>query len=119
MNQSVEVNANEANAFNALAMVEVELQNYDNAQTLLARALSINPKDPYFLNNRGYIFLLTDQMQKAKEDIDLSITLDPYNGWAYRNKGIYYLRSGQYDDALRLLKRAETSHSFIEKVDFF
>ena len=76
-------------------------------------------RDRAFRNERGYIFLLTDQMQKAKEDIDLSITLDPYNGWAYRNKGIYYLRSGQYDDALRLLKRAETSDSFIEKVDFF
>jgi tetratricopeptide (TPR) repeat protein len=100
-------------------MVEVELENYDDAKTLLSKALSLSPNDPYFLNNRGYIFLLTNEMDQAKEDIDLSITLDPYNGWAYRNKGIYYLRSGQLDDALRLLKRAESSDGFIEKVNFF
>jgi tetratricopeptide (TPR) repeat protein len=58
-------------------------------------------------------------MDKARADIDLSITIDPYNGWAYRNKGIYYLMEQKYDDAIRLLKRAESSDSFIEKLNFF
>ena len=50
------VNDEEANAFNALAMVEVELKNYRKASELLSKALSIDPDDPYFLNNRGYLF---------------------------------------------------------------
>jgi tetratricopeptide (TPR) repeat protein len=58
-------------------------------------------------------------MDKARADIDLSITIDPYNGWAYRNKGIYYLMEQKYNDAVRLLKRAESGDSFIEKIYFF
>ena len=58
-------------------------------------------------------------MDKALADIDLSITLDPYNGWAYRNKGIYYLMQKRYEDAVRLLKRAESSDSFIEKIYYY
>ena len=119
LDRALELNAEEANAFNALAMVEVELKNYPKASGMLSKALSINPDDPYFLNNRGYLFLLTNQMDKAKADIDLSITLDPYNGWAYRNKGIYYLMEKRYEDAIRLLKRAESSDSFIEKIYYY
>ena len=63
--------------------------------------------------------MLSNETEKARADIDRSIALDPYNGWAYRNKGIYYLMEQRYDDAIRLLKRAESSDSFIEKVYFF
>lgn len=58
-------------------------------------------------------------MEKALTDINLSITLDPYNGWAYRNKGLYYLMSKRYEDAIRLLQRAESIDPFIEKVYLF
>ena len=58
-------------------------------------------------------------MENALSDINLSITLDPYNGWAYRNKGIYYLMTKKYEDALRLLQRAESIDPFIEKIYFY
>ena len=59
---------------------------------------------------------MTNQIEKARADINQSITLDPYNGWAYRNKGIYYLMEKEYEDAISLLIRAESSDPFIEKV---
>ena len=84
-------------------MIEIERHSYDQASTHLANALTLKPDDPFFLNNRGYLHLLNKDLTKAKEDIDLSISLDPYNGWAYRNKGLYYLRTGNTEDAIRLL----------------
>jgi Flp pilus assembly protein TadD len=119
LQNALSLDQKQANAFNALAMVEIELKNYEEAKKQLASALSIHPKDPYFLNNRGYIFLLNGEVDKALEDINLSITLDPYNGWAYRNKGIYYLMTRKYEDAVRLLKRAEASDQFVEKIDLY
>jgi len=59
---------------------------------------------------------MTNELEKAHADIDQSISLDPYNAWAYRNKGIYYLMTKQYDDALRVLKQAESMDPFIDKV---
>ena len=59
---------------------------------------------------------MTNELEKARNDIDQSITQDPYNGWAYRNKGIYYLMTKQYDDAVRVLKQAEAMDPFIDKV---
>jgi tetratricopeptide (TPR) repeat protein len=59
---------------------------------------------------------MTNKLDKARTDIDESISTDPYNAWAYRNKGIYYLMLHQYDDALRVLKQAESMDPFIDKV---
>ena len=114
LNRSIETDPKEANALNALAMVEAELKNYRRAHELLNKALAMQHRDPYFLNNRGYVFLLMNQPDSAIQDIDVSITLDPYNGWAYRNKGIYYLKSGRYEEAIRLLLRAESSDPYIQ-----
>jgi len=46
-------------------------------------------------------------LDKAETDINQSIELDPYNGWAYRNKGIFYFMKGDYPSAQRLLVQAE------------
>ena len=54
------------------------------------------------------------EVEKAREDIDLSITLDPYNAWAYRNKGLYNLIKGNTAEAIRLLKRVEEMDPFVE-----
>jgi tetratricopeptide (TPR) repeat protein len=58
-------------------------------------------------------------MEAAKEDIDMSISLDPYNGWAYRNKGIYYLKVGLLDDAIRSFRQAEDMDPFIERIYYY
>ncbi|MDZ7650046.1 MAG: tetratricopeptide repeat protein [Cytophagales bacterium] len=64
------------------------------------------PRQPYFLNNRGFIYLSMNDYEKAEQDINDSIGLDPYNAWAYRNKGILYLIRKDYKSAERLLKQA-------------
>jgi Flp pilus assembly protein TadD len=72
----------------------------------IGKALALRPGDPYFLNNRGYVLLMMGRLPEALEDIDKSIVGDPRNAWAYRNKGIYYYKSGDYANAVRLLERA-------------
>lgn len=94
-------------AYNTLSMIAVDMTQYDEALSFIRKALQLSPKDPYILNNRGYIYLLTGKLNEAITDINESITLDPYNGWAYRNKGIYYLMKKEPVAAVRLLKHAE------------
>jgi tetratricopeptide (TPR) repeat protein len=55
-------------------------------------------------------------IDKGKEDIDLSISLDPYNAWAYRNKGLYYLMTNNTKEAIRLLEQAVDMDPFVENL---
>lgn len=103
----------EGNIYNSLALIEADRQNYAGALAYAGKALGFKKMDPYFLNNRGYIYLMQGEMDKALEDINMSITLDPYNAWAYRNKGIYYLKLEDFQSAQRLLKQAESMDEYL------
>ncbi|MEQ8238275.1 MAG: tetratricopeptide repeat protein, partial [Cyclobacteriaceae bacterium] len=79
-------------------------------------ALSIVPLEPYFLNNRGFLFLEIDSLTAAEKDINRSIILDPSNAWAYRNKGLLYAKRDQHKDAVRLFNEAISRNKFIDEV---
>lgn len=109
----------EPDACNVLAMVETEAMNYTKAMEWIAKALAARPDDAFFLNNRGYLYLMTNDLPKAQEAIDQSIRLDPYNGWSYRNKGLYYLLTDKPEDAIRLFDQAEKMDPFIERIHLY
>jgi tetratricopeptide (TPR) repeat protein len=100
-------------------MIEIEVGNYNQAKRLINRSLAIKPGDPFFLNNSGYVKLLTNDLEGGREDIDRSIVEDPDNAWAYRNKGLYYNLGKRYTDATRLLLQALKMDPFTEKVNLY
>jgi tetratricopeptide (TPR) repeat protein len=117
--QSVIAGNKEPNAYNTLSLLETVNGNYSQAMEWIAKALAIRPDDPYYLNNRGYIYLMLKEYEKALEDINQSITSDPYNGWAYRNKGIYYLKQSSPADAIRMFRQAEGLDKHIEDIYYY
>lgn len=56
------------------------------------------------------------ELQAAVDDINQSIASDPANAWAYRNKGIYYLKINDAQAAVRLLKQATEMDPFVDDV---
>ena len=98
---------------------EIEKGNFREALVEVNRALDEEPSEPYFLNNRGYIYLQMDSLDLALSDINRSIVLNPQNGWAYRNKGIYSYKNQEYDRALDLFIRAERTNDFIDEIFYF
>ncbi len=119
LDRAIAIDDTEANAFNAYALLELDLGNTDEALRRVNQALTLRKNDPYFLNNRGFILIAANSLDKALEDIDNSISVDPYNAWAYRNKGVYFLRKGQPEDALRLLTRAEQMDTTVSKLFYY
>lgn len=114
--QGVELDVNDPNASNLQSLIHLENKNYLASMVEINRALDIVPDEPYFLNNRGFINLMMDSLDLALRDIDASILLNPKNGWAYRNKGIYFLKTGDYRQAIRLMNRAIEEPDFIDEV---
>jgi len=109
----------EANIYNTLAMIQAETGRYEEARRNVNHALMLEPDQPYFLNNRGYIFLGLHLLDSAEADMNRSMSLDPYNAWVYRNKGIFHLQKGDAASAKRLLDQALSMDSFIDKIHFF
>jgi tetratricopeptide (TPR) repeat protein len=107
---------NEPNIDNSLSLVKVEKGEYDSALFFSNRALDRSPKEPYFLNNRGFVYLKMEEFEKAEADINESLTIDPYNGWAYRNKAVLHQLDTRKKDMARseeLLLRAQKLDPFV------
>ncbi len=107
------------NAYNTLALIEAETGNNTAALRHISKALELDPSNAYFLNNRGYIRLLMGEAIGALQDINESITIDPYNAWAYRNKGIVAFEAKDFNEALRLLKHAESLDPAITDLNYY
>ena len=60
--------------------------------------------------------LLTDQYEEALPYIDDAIVADPYNSYAYRNKGIYLLRKNDLANAIRMLEKARSLDESTEQI---
>ena len=62
---------------------------------------------------------MKNKLPEALRDIDESILEDAENGWAYRNKGIYYMLTGDNERAVKLLQQALAMDSFIDRIHFY
>ena len=60
-----------------------------------------------------------DSLELGLEDINRSILLNPDNGWAYRNKGVYFLKKGEYERSLELFNRAIDAKEFIDEIYYY
>lgn len=119
LREALQSDPQEANAHNVYALLELDLGNENAALLHANHALSLKKDDPYFLNNRGWIFIKMNKLEDALKDIDKSIGEDPYNAWAYRNKGVYYLKMNEPESALRLLTRAEQMDTTVSQLYYF
>ena len=117
--EALELEPQNANAFNLLSLIALEESNYLQALVEVNRALDEVPGEPYFLNNRGYVYLQMDSLELAIMDINRSIVLKPDNGWAYRNKGIYQLKTGNPALARNLFERALRTGDFIDEIYYY
>jgi len=59
-----------------------------------------DPGIPRAYNNRGLMYVDRDQFDKAKDDFDQAIALEPTWYAAYNNRGMLYGRTGRFDNAI-------------------
>ncbi len=78
---------------NALCVVWISVQKTDMALERLTQILQWQPEQAMALCNRGYVYLMKGQMEKAREDLHKAIALDPDYLQAYLN---LYQLAGKY-----------------------
>ncbi len=109
----------EPNIYNTLSLIETEQGHYKEAMNYINEAIRLAPHQSYYVNNRGYIFLLQNDLVRAEADINESIANDPDNAWAYRNKGIYYLKKKDFPQAERMLAQSLKMDSFVDRIHYY
>ena len=111
--------ASEPNIYNTLALIFSyrPIPDYDLALEHVEEALRLQSNNPYFLNNRAYIYLMKGAFDKAEPDIRRAIIGTPENAWAYRNRGILLLNRGNYRGAVRNFEKAGSLEKNIPKMN--
>lgn len=106
----IEINPKNAGAFINRAFYARErigdfagaVKDYDQAISLLSETNSA-----FALNNRGHAKYMLQDTLGAITDINRSLEIDPENPYAYRNRAIVLLATGQTNEACKDLMRAK------------
>jgi tetratricopeptide (TPR) repeat protein len=101
LDEAEQLDPTEANIYNTRCMMSIAQRDFNSGLDHIATALDFDANNGIYLNNRGFLKLMTGKIVEGGKDIDRAIVADPQNAWAYRNKGIFYFMNEAYDDALR------------------
>lgn len=98
-------------ATHLLGVIALQEGRLDQAQSLIASALRINPKDPAALSNLGAAYLRNRQFELALEQFEQAVKWQPNSAAALTNLGTVLRALGRPRDALDPLRRAYSSDS--------
>ena len=93
------------NEFNAAQGTNIELQSA-NVLGDLSDAIQFAPKNAYLYYNRGNLYALRNDYQRAIDDYSRAITLETYLAEAYYNRGLVRIKAGQTAEGVADLSKA-------------
>ncbi len=92
-----------------LGSLYLELDQDDQAMDILKRALLIDPKHDGCLNTLGYIYADNNiKLDESEQLLRRALILSPENGAYLDSLGWVFYKKGQYEDALKTLKQADS-----------
>lgn len=80
--------------------------NFQLAEILLSRALTINHQNIELLNLYGYVCFMLHNYNEAKKANQAVLELDPDNAYAHKGMGLSLSRLGKVDEGISFLKKA-------------
>lgn len=102
--QALKINPNSTNAYllrGELLAYQGQQADFEGALKDYDRAIAINPKDPFVLNNRcGALFSL-NELQRALADCNKGLEINPSSAALYTVRGNIHLRLKQYKKAIQ------------------
>ena len=91
---------NQRETINDYALLLTSLEKYPEAESLLVHGVSL-PNVNYTMHyNLGYLYLVSDKIEKAKEQFKIVISERPDYLFAHNNLGLSYMWLGQLDSSL-------------------
>ena len=90
--------------FKEVAIDDFKSENYERAVKHLTVALSLDEKSHVLYSNRCTAYIALEQYERAMEDADECVRLQPTWAKGYLRRGSVYFRKGELERAERVLK---------------
>lgn len=74
-------------------------ERFEESIEVATKAISLNPKSAFAYSNRGYSYLMQNELKKAESDFDTSYNLNPNNPYLYKFKGILNIKRNDKKNA--------------------
>jgi len=103
---SLELNPDDAVAYNNRGSAYTELGKYDKAMEDFNKAIELNRDYAKAYNNRGNAYADQQKYEKAIEDYNKAIELNPDYAEAYYNRGVAYTNQQKYEKAIEDYNKA-------------
>ena len=111
MQKAIELNPDNAAALNYLGYTFADQGvRLDEAESLVRRALSINPRDGYYIDSLGWVYYQKGDYKKAIEELERAVALATDDPTIAEHLGDAYIKVGRVREALRIYEDA-ASHS--------
>lgn len=89
-----------------LSNVLIQKNNFADANSNLAVALKLNPKNDKAFTNLGYIQYSDKNYEAAKQNFEKAISLNPKQDFALNNLSLIYAQQEDYVKALEIVEKA-------------
>lgn len=97
----LKIDPRHASALNYLGYMFAERgMNLDEAEKLVARALAIEPDNPYYIDSMGWVYFMSGRLEKAVVELERAVSLMPDDSTLRDHLGDAYRAQGQYGKAL-------------------
>ena len=99
-NLALKADPNQLESINDFALLLTAQKKYSQAESLLVHGISL-PNVNYSMHyNLGYLYLVSNKLEKAKEQFQIVIKERPDYLFAHNNLGLTYMWLGQLDSSL-------------------
>lgn len=97
----------DADDFTSVALTYSYANEHQKSLEYYDKALLLNPKHKYALNNKGYTLNLLSKFEEAIPLFDKAIEIDNDFAYSYNNRGLSKIKTGLQEEGL-----ADINHSF-------
>ncbi|MFK8006629.1 MAG: tetratricopeptide repeat protein [Saprospiraceae bacterium] len=91
---------------NTLALIHMDIEDFEKALKYLNRSLEFNPEDSYTFANIGYVALNAGKFQKAINIYDDQIKKEGNHSSMFNNRGFAKYKLGLHEEALEDINHA-------------
>ena len=91
---------------NLLGVISLQQKNFNDAITLINKAIGINSNHHALYNNLGVVYKEIEEYENAINNFKRAIELNPNYAEAYNNLGIIFKKKYQYEESYNNYKKA-------------
>lgn len=99
LESSLKINKYDSDVYATRALVYLQQERYEDAESDLTYAIHLNPKSGYYIN-RALTRYYRQELRGAMSDYDLALDLDPNNVLGHYNRGLLRAQIGDDNRAI-------------------